>query len=147
MSLSNIIRNLTSNEFFRFCIVGGICTLIDAGIFYSVRLFAVYQVALVSGYVLSLVVNYFLTVLWTFKTKPSALNAVAVVGAHLFNLFVVRMGLMHCFTIGLHINDRIAYVPTLIISIITNYLIIKFLIKKIQYERTEKKGFGPGSVL
>ena len=95
-------------QFIRFCIVGGICALIDAAVFYAVRLIAPYQVALVSGYVISLSVNYLLTVYWTFRTRSSVRNLVGIVGAHMFNLFVVRMGLMYLFVelIGLKYSKR-----------------------------------------
>lgn len=128
----NYRNNHQFNEFIRFCIVGVICTGIDAAIFYAVRLFTPYPVALVSGYVLSLIVNYFLTIYWTFKSKPNANNAVGVVVAHLFNLFVVRMGLMYIFVDILAINDRIAYIPTLMISVITNFIIVKLVINKLK---------------
>lgn len=127
--LNSILRN---SEFVRFCIVGVICTAIDAVIFYAVRSFASYPVALVSGYVLSLIVNYFLTIYWTFKSKPNAKNAIGVVAAHLFNLFIVRMGLMYIFVDFISINDRIAYIPTLAISVITNFLIVKLVINKLK---------------
>lgn len=122
--------NKSFQEFVRFCIVGGICTVLDASIFYVVRLFAPYQVALASGYCLSLIVNYFLTIYWTFKKKASAKNALGVVGAHLFNLFVVRMGLMFLFVDCLGMDDKVAYVPTLLISMVTNFIVVKFVVNK-----------------
>lgn len=118
-------------ELFRFCIVGTIATVIDAAVFYLVRQFAVYQVALISGYFISLVVNYFLTVIWTFKQKPSVNNAIAVVLAHLFNLFVVRMGVMYLLVVQLYVNDRYAYIPTVILSVATNFIIVRFLVKRL----------------
>ena len=117
-------------EFIRFCIVGAFATLIDAAVFYIVRQFACYQVALVSGYVLSLIVNYFLTVLWTFKQKPTMKNALGVLVAHMINLFVVRMSLMYLFVDLIGINDRIAYVPTLLISMVTNFIVVRFFVKR-----------------
>lgn len=116
-------------EFIRFCIVGVVATLIDAAVFYVVRQFASYQVALISGYSVSLIANYFLTVLWTFKQKPSAKNAIGVLAAHAFNLFVVRISLMYLFADMMGFNDRIAYVPTLLISVFTNFLIVRFVVK------------------
>lgn len=121
-------------EFIRFCIVGVIATALDAGIFYLVRMFASYQIALVSGYCLSLTVNYLLTIYWTFKKKPSTSNLVGVIAAHMFNLFVVRMSLMWIFVDVAGIPDRIAYVPTLLISMVTNFLVVRFAVNK-----TEKK--------
>ena len=116
-------------QFIRFCIVGGICALIDAAVFYAVRLIAPYQVALVSGYVISLSVNYLLTVYWTFRTRSSVRNLVGIVGAHMFNLFVVRMGLMLLFVELLGLRDSIAYIPMAAISAVTNYIVIRTVVK------------------
>ncbi len=117
-------------QFTRFAIVGVLCTGIDAVLFYFLRTFTTYQVSLVCSYILSLTVNYFLTVYWTFETKSNIKNLVGIVSAHLFNLFIVRMGLMYLFTDILSINDRIAYIPTLMISVLTNFLIIKFIVNR-----------------
>ena len=119
-----------SAEFVRFCIVGVIATALDAGIFYLVRLFAPYLVALVLGYCLSLIVNYLLTIYWTFKKKPSTGNLFGVIAAHMFNLFVVRMSLMWIFVNIMEIPDRIAYIPTLLISMVTNFLVVRFAVNK-----------------
>ena len=115
-------------QFIRFCIVGGTCAMIDAAIFYVVRLFAPYQVALISGYLISLCVNYLLTVYWTFRTQSSVRNLVGIVGAHMFNLFVVRMGLMLLFVELMGLSDSIAYLPMAVISAVTNYLIIRAVV-------------------
>lgn len=116
-------------QFVRFCIVGGTCAIIDAAIFYVVRMFAPYQVALVSGYLISLCVNYLLTVYWTFKTSSSVRNLVGVVGAHMFNLFIMRMGMMTLFVEVLHMNDKIAYIPMTVISAITNYIVVRTVVR------------------
>lgn len=126
----NTFRNIIANEFIRFSIVGIIATIVDAAIFYLVGMCAPYQVALVSGYMISLVINYILTVSWTFRTKHSIKSLFGFIAAHLFNLFVVRMGLMYLFVDILLINDRIAYIPTLVISVITNYIIVRYIVKK-----------------
>ena len=118
-------------EFIRFCIVGAIATGIDAGIFYITIMFTSYPVALVTGYCISLIFNYLLTMYWTFQKKPSLANLIGVVGAHLFNLFIVRMGLMHLFVDIMGIDDRIAYIPTLAISVVTNFLVVSFVVHKI----------------
>lgn len=126
-----IYKSPSFGELIRFCIVGSIATGIDAAVFYLVRQFAVYQVALISGYFISLVANYFLTVLWTFKQKPSVNNAIAILLAHLFNLFVVRMGVMYLLVEQLSVNDRYAYIPTVILSVATNFIIVRFLVKRL----------------
>ena len=116
-------------EFVRFCIVGALCTGIDAAIFYTVRFVACYQVALMTGYCISLLANYFLTVYWTFRIKPSKKNVGSVVVAHLVNLFVVRMGLMWIFVQLCYLPDNIAYIPTLVISVIVNFFLVKIAVK------------------
>ena len=127
--IKRLLKEQEVQQFIRFCIVGGTCALIDAAVFYVVRLFAPYQVALVSGYVISLCVNYLLTVYWTFKTGSSMTSLVGIVGAHLFNLFVVRMGLMLLFVEVLGLSDSIAYLPMAAISAVTNYLVIRTVVK------------------
>lgn len=132
MELKEKVRQFIGSEFFRFCVVGGICTALDAGIFYAMRLFAPYQVAMVTGYCLSLIVNYLLTIYWTFKKKPSVNNAIAVVVAHLINLFVVRMGLMWLFINVFGLEDKVAYLPTLCISVVVNFIMVKFAVNKVK---------------
>ena len=128
--VKKIINHNETRQFVRFCVVGGICAMIDAAVFYIVRLFAPYQIALVSGYLISLSVNYFLTVYWTFKTTPSAQNLVGIIGAHMFNLFVVRMGLMCLFVEVFGLADSIAYIPMAIISAVTNFLVIRTVVNR-----------------
>lgn len=118
-------------EFFRFCVVGGICTLIDAVIFYYFRQFLPYQISLICGYVISLFVNYVLTIYWTFQSRPTKANAIGIISAHLFNLFVVRIGLMYVFSEIFKIEDKISYMPTLFISVVINFLIIKLIVNKL----------------
>ena len=128
--VKKIVNKDETRQFVRFCIVGGTCALIDAAIFYIVRLFAPYQVALISGYLISLSVNYFLTIYWTFRTTPSVHNLVGVIGAHMFNLFVVRRGLMWLFVEVFDMDDSVAYIPMAIISAVTNFLIIRTVVRK-----------------
>jgi len=123
-------RQKKYREFFRFCVVGVICTIIDMGIYYSTLLFLPYLAALTSGYCLSLILNYYLTIYWTFEQKANTQNAIGVVGAHLFNLFVVRFCLMYFFVSILGMSDKLAFLPTFVISSITNFLIIRFLVNK-----------------
>ena len=124
-----LLQEKEVTQFIRFCIVGGTCALIDAAVYYLVLLFAPYQIALISGYLVSLCVNYLLTVYWTFKTGSSVLNLVGIVAAHLFNLFVVRMLLMALFVDMCHMTAAWAYLPMAVISAITNYVIIRAVVK------------------
>lgn len=130
MKLYNIKKNVHVIEFIRFCIVGVLCTAIDACLFYLIKLVFCYQIALATAYILSLVVNYYLTTYWTFKVKPSKKNFTGIVGVHLFNLFIVRMGLMWFFVSYYQISENIAYIPTLILSVMVTFFLIKVVVKK-----------------
>ncbi|MCH5168618.1 MAG: GtrA family protein [Prevotellaceae bacterium] len=127
--IKELLRNKEMGQFIRFCIVGGTCAVIDAAVYYTMLLFVPYQVALVSGYLISLCVNYLLTVYWTFKTQSSVTNLVGIVGAHMFNLFGVRMGLMWLFVEEFHLSKSIAYIPMAVISAVTNYIVIRTVVK------------------
>lgn len=126
--IKDIVKQEQTRQFIRFCIVGGTCAIIDAIVFYIVRLFAPYQIALISGYLISLCANYILTIYWTFKTTPSAHNFIGIIGAHMFNLFVVRMGLMWLFVEVFKWDDSIAYIPMAAISAVTNFLVIRTIV-------------------
>lgn len=119
------IKSPKIREFIRFCIVGASSAGLDMLIFYSTRIFMPYQFAMISGYFIGLVYNYFLTVFWTFKVKPTKQNAIGLVLAHCVNLFVIRMGLMWVFINIIGLSDRISYIPTLVISVFVNFIMVK----------------------
>jgi len=113
------------HQFLRFCIVGIICTGIDAGVYYSLYRWTGYQMAMICGFFLSLSVNYLLNTYWSFQQKPSIRTAIGVFTAHCLNIFVVRMALMWFFIHLMGLDEGVAFVPTLIISVITNFLLIR----------------------
>ena len=47
--IKELLGHKETRQFIRFCIVGGTCAIIDAAVFYVVRLFAPYQVLVVSA--------------------------------------------------------------------------------------------------
>jgi len=120
----------TISSFARFCIVGTICTCIDAFIYFLFLPYGGYKVSIIIGYIIGLIFNYFLTIYWTFKTHPNPQNAFGVITAHLINLFIIRMGLMYVFTNKLMLTEKLSYIPTMIISVIINYILIHFIITK-----------------
>ena len=123
-------------EFVRFCIVGILCTGIDALLYYITKPTLNYQLALIIAYITSLLINYILTTYWTFKVKPSTKNLIGILGVHLSNLFIIRMGLMWLFTQKCNLSENIAYVPTLMISVLTTFILIKLVVKNKSYEKS-----------
>jgi putative flippase GtrA len=149
MSLKVHLSRKETQQFLRFCVVGGICWLIDVGVFWlmSEQVNANYQMAQITSYLVSLCVNYLLTIYWTFHTESSMLNLVGIVGAHMFNL-TLRSGLMWLFmehpfftpvyddcaslfaSLGIVCSRRyMALIPTTIICAFTNYLVIRTVVK------------------
>ena len=47
----------------------------------------------------------------------------------MFNLFIVRMVLMHLFVQIMGIQDSIAYIPMALISAVTNFLVIRAVVR------------------
>jgi len=119
-----------NKQFIRFCVVGAVCTAIDAVLYYACLELMGYRLAMVSGFMVSLAVNYLLNLYWSFGTQPSLRNAIGFLAAHCFNLFVVRMFLMWLFISIVGLSEGMAYIPTLCISMVTNFLIIRFVIKR-----------------
>jgi putative flippase GtrA len=117
-------------QFIRFCIVGAFATLLDAALFYMFRQWMSYQASMVLSYTICLLLNMVLTLRWTFRRKFSLRNVMGVMWAHLFNLFVVRYKLMELFVVTLKMSDRLAYLPTLGISVVVNFLIIRAIVHK-----------------
>lgn len=129
MKIKDVACDERIKEFIRFSIVGVVCTAIDTVIFYAIHDWTGYTIALICGYVISLTINYVLNIYWSFKEKPSVKNALGLVTAHLFNLFVVRLSLMHIFISLFGLSESFAFIPTLAISVITNFFIVRFAVK------------------
>lgn len=117
-------------EFLKFCLVGAICTAIDAGVFYATKANLGYRLAMILGFILSIGANYVLNIYWSFHALHSLRNIVVFICAHCFNIFVVRMLLMYIFVDTIGLSDSIGFIPTLTISIFTNFLIIRRFVRK-----------------
>lgn len=117
-------------QFVRFCIVGGICTLIDYIVYYFANAIIPYQYAVLMGFMVSFGANYILTTYWTFKTTTSHKNLLGMILCHLFNLIVIRIGLLSLLIDILHIDKDLAYIPVLLISALSSFLILKFVFSK-----------------
>lgn len=122
------MKNGKLREFIRFCFVGVVCTAIDAIVFLLFHGIVGYRIAIVTGFILSFGLNYLLNISWSFNVRQSKKNACGFIAAHLFNIFVVRWGLMFIFVDLGEINETIAYMTTLVFSVISNFFIIRFIL-------------------
>ena len=122
--------NKEVKEFVKFCIVGVLCTAIDAGVFYATKGNLGYRLAMILGFFLSIIANYILNIYWSFNALPTLKNVVAFFCAHCFNIFVVRMLLMYIFVDMIGLSDSVGFIPTLTISVFTNFLIIRHFVRR-----------------
>lgn len=119
----------TFGEIIRFGIVGVIATALHYGIYWLLQHIINVNVAYTVGYFLSFVVNYLLSAKFTFKKKKSVKNGFGFGSAHLFNYFL-QLGLLNLF-IWLGVDKTLAPVPVYCIAIPTNFLIVRFVFRKI----------------
>ena len=131
MKLSCAIKDYKKiQEFIKFCVVGVVCIAIDSTVFYILHNWTGYRIAIVSGSACGLVFNYFANVLWSFKQETSIKNAVGIIVAFIVNIFIVRFSLMWLFINIAGLNEGVAFIPTLIISVITNFFFVRYIVYK-----------------
>ena len=113
------------SEIMRFCMVGGIATAVQYGI-YVVFVDAVHVKAVPStliSYGISFVLNYLLSSYFTFHKKPTAHNMIGFVASHLINMGM-QTGMVAFFK-GI-VGNTLALLPALAICIPLNYLMVRF---------------------
>jgi putative flippase GtrA len=115
-------------EFIRFCLVGIFATGLHYAIYYLLNLIIDMNIAYTIGYWTAFLCNYLLTCLFTFRVKPSLKLGGGFGVSHLIN-WGLHLICLNIFTyIGL--SPEWAPVPTYIICVPTNFLIIKFFFNK-----------------
>lgn len=120
-----LVGNSRISEILRFCIVGGLATVIQFGI-YVVFVDAVGVKAVPStliSYAISFVFNYILSSYFTFHKKPSAQNMVGFVTSHAINMGL-QAGIVAIFK-GI-IGNTLALLPAFAICIPVNYLMVRY---------------------
>lgn len=113
------------SEIVRFCIVGGLATGIQYGI-YVVFVNAVGIKAVPStiiSYAISFVFNYILSTYFTFKKKPTAENMIGFICSHAINMGL-QTGMVAIFK-GI-VGNTLALLPAFGICIPINYLLVRY---------------------
>lgn len=119
----------TFSELVRFGIVGVIATALHYGIYWLLHYVVNVNVAYTAGYLISFVVNYLLSARFTFRKKKSVRNGLGFGGAHLFN-YLLQICLLNLF-IWLGVSKSLAPIPVYCIAIPTNFLIVRFVFKRL----------------
>lgn len=114
-------------EIFRFGLVGTLVTVLHYVVYWWFKRWMDYSLAFAIGYGLSFVVNYVLTSYFTFRRKASLKNGIGFGGAHLFN-FILQTLLLRLF-VWMGFTPTLAPIPVYLISIPTNFLMVRFVFK------------------
>ena len=116
-------------EIVRFGIVGVVATALHYGIYWLLNDLMNVNVAYTLGYFISFVVNYLLSARFTFRRKKSVKNGLGFGVAHVFN-YLLQICLLNLF-IWLGVSKSLAPVPVYCIAISTNFLIVRFVFRKL----------------
>jgi putative flippase GtrA len=129
LSISSILKGESRiGEVIRFGMVGGLATLIQYGV-YVVFVDAVGVKAVPStliSYAISFIFNFFLSNYFTFHTKPNAQRGLGFTLSHLINMGL-QVGFVAIFKEL--VGPTLALLPTLVICIPTNFLLVRFALK------------------
>ncbi len=126
MNIKNLIKSDSRlSEIIRFCMVGGIATIIQYGVYVVfVNVVGVKAVpSTMISYAISFVFNYILSSYFTFHKHPTAKNGLGFILSHLINMGL-QTGLVAIFK-GL-VDPTLALLPALAICIPTNYFLVRF---------------------
>lgn len=125
VKIKNLINGESRlSEILRFCIVGGLATVIQYGV-YVVFVDAVGVKAVPStliSYAISFIFNYILSSYFTFHKKPSAQNMIGFITSHAINMGM-QTGMVAIFK-GI-VGNTLALLPAFAICIPLNYLMVR----------------------
>lgn len=127
--LIHLIEKLFSIEFIRFGIVGVIATAVHYGIYYVLLNVINPNVAFTIGYLLSFFMNFWLSAKFTFKAEATAKRGVGFALSHLVN-YGLQMIVLNV-SLKLGVPETLAPVPVYLICIPVNFLLVRFVFKKI----------------
>lgn len=123
------LKRETLLEASRFVIVGVIATALHYAIYWVLMRWMNVNIAYTIGYALSFVCNFFLTSYFTFKSKATVKRGLGFGTAHLVNYFL-QMLFLNLF-IWLGVKAEWAPIPVYMIVIPINFLLVRFVFKKI----------------
>ena len=121
-------RNPKSFEFLRFGIVGTLALILLYAVYYVLLFWLKHNIAYTIGYIISLVSNYVLTVKFTFHTKASKKNGAGFALSHFIN-YLLQISCLNLF-IWLGMTKSIAPIPVFAICVPTNFILVRFFMKK-----------------
>lgn len=129
------------HEILRFCLVGGLATVIQYGI-YVIFVDAVGVKAVPStliSYSISFIFNYILSSYFTFHKKPTTQNMIGFVTSHAINMGM-QTGIVAIFK-GI-VGNTLALLPAFAICIPLNYLMVRYAFNHDIFKKKRNSGAG-----
>ena len=115
-------------EIVRFSIVGVLVTAIHYGVYWLLQLVVNVNIAWTAGYIAGFIVNYYLSAFYIFRKKTSVKNGAGFGMAHVVN-YLLQMVLLNFF-IWIGLSAEMAPVGIYAVSIPVNFLLVRFVFKK-----------------
>ena len=122
------INKETIGEMIRFSIVGTLVTVIHYGVYWLLQLVMNVNIAWTAGYIAGFIFNYYMSAYYIFRKKTSAKNGSGFGVAHIVN-YLLQMGLLNFF-IWTGMSAEMAPVGVYAVSIPVNFLLVRFVFKK-----------------
>lgn len=135
MSFESLFQNTRFKEFFRFCIVGVIATMIHYGLYLLLMHFVHNDkawwtnVAYSLGYFTGFICNLWLSAHFTFKEKITVKRGVGFTISNAVNYGLHLLFLNFFLWIGL--QEQWAPIPVYCIVVPINFLLVRFVFKKL----------------
>lgn len=123
------INKQTFYEVARFGIVGVIATALHYGIYWLLMHWMNVTVAYSIGYVLSFICNFLLTSFFTFRRKVSVKKGLGFGMAHGVN-YLLHVAFLNLF-LWMGVSKSLAPFPVFAIVIPINFLLVRFVFKKL----------------
>lgn len=115
-------------EVVRFGIVGTISTGITYGVYYLLLGWINTSVAFTTAYILAFIINFALTTTFTFGVSATKKRGIGFIISNVIN-YLLSVSLLNVF-IWFGLSKSIAPIPMFAITIITNFFIVRWIMKR-----------------
>lgn len=135
MRFQEIFNSPKLKEFIRFCLVGGLATILHYGIYLLLIKVITFDVvwwtnlAYTFGYVISWFVNLYLTAHFTFKKDVTFKRSVGFAFSHFVN-YLLHMLLLNLY-LKWGISKEFAPIFVYLVAVPVNFLLVRFVFKRI----------------
>lgn len=136
--MKRLLQKLVSSddrraEFMRFCVVGGIATVLHYGVYLllqkTIMTHGIWlSVAYTTGYLVSLVVNFYLTTYFTFRSKASKTRAAGFGLSHVVN-YILHIVFFNLFILS-GVWEEVAPICAIALALPVNFALLHLIYKR-----------------